>query len=75
VLRQYKKNRGREVEALLKSGKKYSGILKEADEDKVVLTIEKQVKPEGAKRKITEKEEITLAYHEIKYTKNIIRFK
>jgi ribosome maturation factor RimP len=75
VLRQYKKNTGKEVETLLKAGNKYSGILKEVDEDQIVLTIEKQVKPEGAKRKITVQEDLTFAYSEIKYTKNIIRFK
>jgi ribosome maturation factor RimP len=73
TLRQYKKNTGKEVETLLKAGKKYAGILKEVDEDKIVLTIEKQVKPEGAKRKITVKEDLTFAYSEIKYTKNIIK--
>jgi ribosome maturation factor RimP len=75
TLRQYKKNVGNEVETLLKDGKKYAGILKDADENKFILTIEKQVKPEGAKRKITQQEDVTFTYNEIKYTKNIIRFK
>jgi ribosome maturation factor RimP len=75
MLRQYKKNIGHEVEILLKEGKKISGVLKDADENKIVLTIEKQVKPEGSKRKITQKEDLMFGYNEIKYTKNIIRFK
>jgi ribosome maturation factor RimP len=75
MFRQYKKNIGNEVEILLKERKKYTGILKEADENKIILTIEKQVKPEGSKRKITQKEDLTFTYNEIKYTKNIIRFK
>jgi len=75
VLRQYKKYIGKDVEVLLKEGKKYSGILKEADEEKLILTVEKQIKPEGAKRKITVEEDFTFSYHEIKYTKYIIRFK
>jgi ribosome maturation factor RimP len=75
MLRQYKKNIGNEVEILLKERKKYTGILKDAGEDKIVLTIEKQVKPEGSKRKIAQKEDLTFTYNEIKYTKNIIRFK
>jgi ribosome maturation factor RimP len=73
VLRQYKKNTGKEVEILLKSGLKYSGILKEAGEDTIILTVEKQVKPEGAKRKITVEEDLTFTFDEIKYTKNIIK--
>ena len=75
ILKQYKKNIGNEVEVLLKTGMKYSGILKDADEDKIVLTITKQVKPEGAKRKITVEEDLSFAYDEIKHTKYIIRFK
>ncbi|MDR2057504.1 MAG: ribosome assembly cofactor RimP [Dysgonamonadaceae bacterium] len=72
--RQYQKNTGKEVEVLLKNGKKYTGILKEAGETRFVLTVEKQVKPEGAKRKITIEEDMNFVYNEIKYTKNIIRF-
>jgi len=75
VLRQYIKNIGKEVEVLLKTGMKYAGILKEADEQHILLIVEKQVKPEGAKRKITVKEELRFDYSEIKYTKYIIRFK
>ncbi|MDL2223723.1 ribosome assembly cofactor RimP [Bacteroidales bacterium OttesenSCG-928-M06] len=75
VLRQYKKNIGNEVEVLLKDGKKYSGVLKDADTDRIILTVEKQIKPEGAKRKVTVEEDLLFHYHEIKFTKYIIRFK
>ncbi|MEG1544821.1 MAG: ribosome assembly cofactor RimP, partial [Tannerellaceae bacterium] len=64
-----------EVEVLLKSGVKLEGILKSADTTGLVLTIEKQVKPEGAKRKITVQEDLTYTFDEIKYTKYLIRFK
>jgi ribosome maturation factor RimP len=74
LLRQYKKNTGNEVETLLKNGKKYAGILKEAAENQFILTVKKQIKPEGAKRKITVEEDMCFIYNEIKYTKNIIRF-
>ena len=73
LLRQYKKNIGKEVEVLTKKGEKLSGVLKDADKDKFVLTIEKQVKPEGAKRKVTIKEDLTFTYDGIKYAKYIIR--
>jgi len=75
VLRQYIKNTGNEVEVLLKTGMKYAGILKEAGDQHILLTVEKQIKPEGAKRKISVKEDLRFDYNEIKYTKNIIRFK
>ncbi|MDR3339091.1 MAG: ribosome assembly cofactor RimP [Candidatus Symbiothrix sp.] len=73
--RQYRKNIGNEVELLTKSGIKYTGILKDAGEEEVVLTVAKRVKPEGAKRKIQVEEELTFSYNEIKHTKYLIRFK
>ncbi len=75
ILRQYQKNIGNEVETLTKSGKKMSGILQSADPNHFVVRIEKQIKPEGAKRKITVEEDLTFSYDEIKYTKYLIRFK
>jgi ribosome maturation factor RimP len=75
TLRQYRKNIGNEVELLTKSGIKYTGILKEAGEKEITLAIQKQVKPEGAKRKITVEEDLTFPYNEIKHTKYLIRFK
>jgi ribosome maturation factor RimP len=75
ILRQYLKYIGSEVEVLTKEGKKLQGILKDANEQNMTLTIEKQVKPEGTKRKITVEENLTFTYDEIKYTKYLIRFK
>ena len=75
MLRQYLKNVGNEVEVLAKTGVKHSGILKSADAEAFVLTVEKQVKPEGAKRKVTVEEDLTFPYSEIKHTKYLIRFK
>ena len=75
ILRQYRKYIGKEVEVLTKAGKKLQGILKDANEQNMTLTIEKQVKPEDAKRKITVEEDLTFTYNEIKYTKYLIRFK
>ena len=73
LLRQYRNAIGREVETLLKTGKKYTGILKAANENAIVLTVKKQVKPEGAKRKMTIEEDLTFDHSEIKYTKYVIR--
>ena len=75
VIKQYKKNIGNEVEVLSKSGQKLSGVLLSAEENGFEIEIEKLVKTEGAKRKISIKEKIPFLYEEVKYTKYIIRFK
>jgi ribosome maturation factor RimP len=75
ILRQYQKNIGNEVEILLKSGVKLTGVLKDANESGILLTVSKQVKPEGAKRKVTVEEDVPYTFDEIKYTKYLIRFK
>lgn len=75
VLKQYEKNIGNEVETVTTNGKRYSGILLEAGKDAFTLEVEKTVKPDGAKRKITISEKLTFNYHEIKKTTYIIRFK
>lgn len=75
VLRQYVKNIGNEVEMLLKNGSKLTGVLKSADENGVVVSVEEKVKPEGAKRKVTVIEDESYTFDEIKYTKYLIRFK
>jgi ribosome maturation factor RimP len=75
VLKQYTKHTGDEVELLLKSGVKQTGILKAADEKGVVLSVEKSVKPEGAKRKKRVEEELSYTFDEIKHAKYILRFK
>ena len=75
VLQQYLIHIGREVEVLTKEGKKLDGILKDANEENMTLTIQKKVKPEGAKRPKLVDEDVTYTYDEIKYTKYLISFK
>lgn len=75
ILRQYRKNIGNEVEMQLKNGTKLTGILKDASEEGAVITITRQVKMEGAKRKTTVEEDQSYTFDEIKYTKYLIRFK
>ncbi|WP_085535104.1 ribosome assembly cofactor RimP [Massilibacteroides vaginae] len=75
VLRQYNKYIGKEVELLLLKGLKVTGVLKFADENGIVIVVEKMVKPEGAKRKVLVEEEQAYAFEEIKYTKYLLRFK
>ncbi len=74
-LRQYKKFENKEVEVLCKNGTKLTGVLKSSNEKGFVLTIVKQVKPEGAKRKVDKQEDVYYTFDEIKYTKYLIRFK
>jgi len=74
-VRQYRKNIGKEIEVLTRAGKKLTGILKSADDNGFVLTVEKQIKPEGAKRKVKIEEDLTFHYEEIKKANYLIRFK
>ncbi len=75
VLQQYLIHIGKDVEVLTKEGKKMEGVLKDANEENFTLTVQKKVKPEGAKRPKLVDEDITYVYSEIKYTKYIISFK
>ena len=75
VLRQYQKNIGNEVEMLLKSGTKKVGVLIAVDISGATISVEKKVKPEGAKRPVMVTEEEKYPFEEIKYTKYLISFK
>ena len=75
VLQQYLIHIGKEVEVLTKEGKKLEGVLKEADENHFVVTIQKKVELEGAKRPKVVDEDVTFTFEEIKYTKYLISFK
>jgi ribosome maturation factor RimP len=75
VFRQYLKHIGKEVEVGIKDGRKLTGILKSAAEDRIVLTVERQEKIEGSKRKQTVKSDVECLMNTVNYTKHIIRFK
>ena len=75
VLQQYINHVGKEVEGLTRDGRKLGGVLKEADNRHFVVTVQKKVKEEGAKRPKMVDEDLTLKYDEIKYTKYLISFK
>ncbi len=72
--RQYKKYLGKEVEVLSNKGIKLSGDLKSYNDEGFIVETTKMEKPEGAKRKIEVKKEISFTYDEVKYTKYKIRF-
>ena len=75
VLKQYLIHIGKEVEVLTRDGKKLEGVLKDANEENITLTVLKKVKPEGVKRPKLVEEDITYTYNDIKYTKYLISFK
>lgn len=74
VLRQYQKYLGQEVEVLACDGKKYKGMLREANPDNFTIVSEEKVKAEGAKRPSLEKVERTFPYGDVKYTKYLLQF-
>lgn len=75
VLQQYLNHIGQPVEVLLADGRKLTGVLKSADEERISVGVTKKVKPEGAKRPKLVEEDETYTYDEIKYTKYLISFK
>ena len=75
VLKQYLIHVGKDVEVMTKDGKKWTGVLADANEENFTLTVEVKVKPEGAKRPKLVEQNITFTYDEIKYTKYLISFK
>ncbi len=75
VLQQYIIHIGKDVEVLEKDGKKWTGVLAEANEANFTITVQTKVKPEGAKRPKLVEQNVTFTYDEIKYTKYLISFK
>ena len=75
VLQQYYNHVGSDVEVLTKDGRKLTGVLKDADEEKFVVAVQKKVKTEGSKRPKLVEEDETFTYEQIKYTKYLISFK
>ena len=75
IVRPYRKHIGSEIELKPREGILRTGVLKDADETGVTLTVAKKVKPEGARRKTTVYEDETYRYDEIAYAKSKIRFK
>ena len=75
VLKQYKKNIGKEVKIqLLEHGKAIQGKLKNASDEGFVVEVSEKRKVEGKKKKELVVEEIPLKYEEVKETKLIISF-
>lgn len=75
VSQQYIKNRGKEVKVMLNTSKTIEGVLKEVNENGIVLTNETKERVEGKKKKIKVNNEFKLSFEEIKETKIIVKFK
>ena len=73
VKEQYQKNIGEKIEILLNSGEKLTGKLLEVNPDDIQVEEKKRIKTEKKKKK-TVREQHSLRYDEIKYTKLIISF-
>ncbi len=74
-LRQYKKNIGREIEVVLKDGRKKKGVLDAANDTFIILAY-KQKKKGGKKpvKQAPEKEPEKITFEEIKTTKVCVGF-
>lgn len=64
--RQYRKNRGNDLEVLTADGKKLHGMLRDADDEGITLVIEEKVKREGEKRPVMQETELRLPYGDMK---------
>lgn len=74
VLRQYINHIGKEVEVLAIDGKKYRGILTQANEEGLTLAVQVKERLEGSKRPVIVDKEYAWQYSEVKYTKYLINF-
>ena len=74
VKRQYLKNIGKEVEVLLKEGKKLTGILKSVGDDDFTISVPEKVKKPDSKRPVIENVDHTLRFNDIKQTKYLLKF-
>ncbi|MCG6187401.1 ribosome assembly cofactor RimP [Maribellus maritimus] len=75
VRQQYVKYKNREIEVDLKTGEHFEGVLKEVDDDEIILETSKREKVEGHKKKQLIVREHNIKYNEIKSAKAVITFK
>lgn len=75
VKKQYEKYTGKEIEVLTNDDLELEGLLKESNDDGIVLETSKREKVEGHKKKQLVVKEYNLKYDEIKSAKAVISFK
>lgn len=66
VRRQYDKYIGRDLEVLTTDGRKLHGMLRSADDDGIILTVEQKVKKEGQKKPVVEQVDTAIPFSLIK---------
>ena len=66
VRRQYDKYIGRDLEVLTTDGRKLHGMLRSADDEGIILTVEQKVKKEGQKKPIVEQVDTAIPFALIK---------
>jgi len=74
VLKQYLINIGEEVEIISKAGQKFSGILKDANEEGFTVTVIRKTKMEGSKKPLSVEVDETYAFADVKSVKYLISF-
>ena len=74
VLDQYRKYKETKVKVVTKDGKKYDGVLKEANDDTFVIEETRREKKIVGKGNQTVIENITIAYNNVKETKSVLPF-
>ncbi len=74
LVRQYKKNVGKEIEVLLTNGQKLNGLLIGVEEQAIELEVTTNEKIEGSKKKELVTKVHHLEYSEIKEAKKILKF-
>jgi ribosome maturation factor RimP len=75
VKQQYVNNIGNTVEVLTCDGRKFDGILRAVTDDDFTVTVNRKVKPEGAKRPHLEEKDETYRFDEVNTVKYKISFK
>ena len=66
VRRQYDKYIGRDLEVLTTDGRKLHGMLRSADDEGIILTVEQKVKKEGQKKPVVEQVDTVIPFALIK---------
>ena len=74
LVRQYKKNQGKEIEVLLANGQKLNGLLVGVEDQGIDLEVTTKEKLEGSKKKELVTKVHHLEYSEIKEAKKILKF-
>lgn len=66
VKRQYEKYIGQDLEVLTADGRKLHGMLRKADDNGIILSIQQKVKKEGSKKPVIEATDLDIPFSNIK---------